>query len=131
MNGKNNGHEGAPPQRASHLMQDLEEEDRGGSMNQDAGEMMAAWIQAIQLAVQHMGKPRDGVPVGRMDVRECPPDSLDRQASGDLRVLKDIDVVIQIDELKTKRLAKDEPGDRSNETANTESHPAIARVHGV
>src|SRR4051812_22313113 len=111
MNRKNNGHESAPPQGARHLAHDQEEENRGGGMKEDIGEMMAAWIQAIELAVQHVGKPREGVPIGRMDVRKRPPDSFSRQAPGDLRVPKDIGVVIQIDEGETKRLAEDHPSE--------------------
>ena len=66
-----------------------------------------------------------------MDVRECPSNSFGRQSPGNLRVLINVGVVIKIDELKTKRLAKDQPSDRSNETANPENLPAIARDHGL
>ena len=63
MNRKNNGHESAAPERARHLAKDSEEENRGGAVKQHVGQMMPARIQAIKLAVQHVGKPCDRVPV--------------------------------------------------------------------
>ena len=66
-----------------------------------------------------------------MDMRKRPTDSFDRKAPGDLCVLKHVGVVIQIDEWETNRLTEDQPGDRSDENANGETNPAIARENGV
>jgi hypothetical protein len=46
-----------------------------------------------------------------------------------LRVLEDVFVVIIIDEREVKRLAEDEPRDRTEEKANAENHPAIVQAN--
>ena len=102
-----------------------------GGVKQDVGEMMSARVQTVKLTVQHMGKPGQGMPVVGMGLGECPDDSFERQASGDLSVLEDILAVIKIDELVPKRLAEDQPGDRGKKEADPEDHPTIVQTGGL
>ena len=68
------------------------------------------------------------MPVVGVGLGERPGDSFDRQAPGDLGVLEDILAVIKIYELVAKRLAEDQPGDRSEENTDAEDHPAIVQM---
>src|ERR1700730_14769065 len=90
--------------------------------------MMSARIQAVNLAVQHMGNPSQGLPVGGMNMCEGPGSSFECQTPGDLSVFEHIGVVIIINELVAKRLAEDEPGNCGEENAHAKDHPSIVRT---
>ena len=73
-------------------------------MYQGIDQQMPTRIQAKDLAVEHVGNPCERMPVGGVKCRECPRDSGQRQAAVHNRVLADIPVVIQDDELVVHHL---------------------------
>ena len=79
MNRKHRRHKRAAPQEPRHPPQHQEKQDRRRRVEQDVGEMMAAGLQSVKLAVQHVGNPGQRMPVGGMDVGERPDDPLKRQ----------------------------------------------------
>ena len=73
-------------------------------MYQRVDQQMPTCIQAKDLAVQHVGKPCERMPVGGVKCRECPRDSRQRQSLVHDRVFTDIAIVIQDDELVAHHL---------------------------
>ena len=88
MDGKEGRHEGAGPEIAGHLPQDQEQQDGAGGVQQDIGQVVPAGvIQAVELAIQHVGEPGQRVPVAGMKVRKGPGDPLGSETACDLRVI--------------------------------------------
>ena len=73
-------------------------------MDQRIDYQMPACIQAKDLAVEHVGKPCEWVPVGGVRRGECPRDSRQCQSLSHDRVFTDIAPVIQDDELMAHHL---------------------------
>ena len=57
---------------------------------------------------------------------ECPDETVLRQAGGHRRILKNINIIIKIDELMMTRLAEDNPDRQSKRGANSPGHPSGA-----
>ena len=68
MDGEHGRHEGAGPETAGHPPQDQEQQDRRGGVQQDVGQVVSAGVQAVELAVQHVGEPGQRMPVAGMAV---------------------------------------------------------------
>ena len=63
MDGEYGGHESARPEPARHPPQDQKQQDRRRGVQQHIGEMVSPGLQPVNLAVQHVGHPRQRVPV--------------------------------------------------------------------
>src|SRR5882724_2123936 len=126
MDRENRGHESAPPERARHLPEDKKEQRRGQGMNEDVGEMMAGWIEAVELRIHHVRNPGERMPVAGMDMAERPPDSIPTEPAIDPRVFEDVIAVVEIDEVVAERLSEDEPDECPEKDNNAERQPAIA-----
>src|ERR1700719_3292715 len=125
MNSEKRRHEHAAPERARHLPEDEEKENRVRRVEQHIGEVMPARAEAVELAVQHVGKPGERVPVRRVRLGERPDNSFARQPAKDLRILIHIRAVIEIDELVMNRLAENQPNYRGQTKAEAGNDPAI------
>ena len=68
--------------------------------------MMAAGIQREQLAVEHVRKPRQRVPVGKLRRAKGPNDTVLRNASLNDAVSRDIIAVGEINKLEAVNLQK-------------------------
>ena len=69
---KEGGDEGAAPQRAGQFLEQQEQEQRVGDMEEQVGEVMAGRIQLEQLTIEHVRKPGEGMPVGGISGLERP-----------------------------------------------------------
>jgi len=78
-------------------------------VQQNAGQMMAAGMQSVQLAVQHVRQPRQRMPVERIILRERPDHSFERQAANDFRIFINVLLVIIVNKSVPQRLAKNHP----------------------
>ena len=87
--------------------------------------MMSGGIQSIKLAVQHVGKPGQRVPVGGMDMGKCPDDPLERQALGDHRIIIHVILVVVVNKLVSQRLAENGKRDRGQHKAKGRHRPAL------
>ena len=96
-------------------------------MQQNVGRVMPTGVEAVDLAVEHVRQPGQRMPVGDVDVREDPRGAADRQAGGDVRILVDVLIVVEIHELVADRLTEDEPHGQQQKTANGQNLPAVAR----
>ena len=63
MDCKQRGHQSAWPQSGGHLPQNEKQQEHGGGVQQQVGEMMPSGVLAIELPVHHVGNPRQRVPI--------------------------------------------------------------------
>jgi hypothetical protein len=110
VNGKERGHEGALPKRTGHLLEHQKGQQHRDCMKYDVGEVMAARVQSIQLAIKHVRKRGERVPVPRMSMRECGDYPFSGKSSYDDRIFIDVNVIIKIDEIMSQRLTEYGPG---------------------
>ena len=90
--------------------------------------MMRTRFQSKKLAIQHMGKRRQRMPVLEMNVRERPGDILPAQAGLDLMVLTDVARIVITDESISQRLTENGPGDR-NQCGADNDFRRYSRLH--
>jgi hypothetical protein len=72
---------------------------------------MPAWIQTIELTVQHVRKPGQWVPVAEERGRESPDHAVSGQSRLDTLVFEHVPTVIELNERMTGRLPVDGAGD--------------------
>src|SRR5208283_2956134 len=90
-------------------------------MQQDVDQVMTARIlQAIQLTIQHVREPREGVPVGGMSLGEGPDESFEGDSTFDLRILVHVLVIIVVDEPMPSRLAEYQSNAKHKKNANAQ-----------
>ena len=63
VKGEQRRHQQTPPRRAGHQLQQREDQPRVERVQQHVGQMMSPRLQTEQLAVQHVGPNRQGVPI--------------------------------------------------------------------
>ena len=115
----------ASPKGAGHLPQNQKKCDHRRGVEKDIGEMMSGGIQSVKLAVQHVGKPGQRMPVVGMNAGESPNYPLQRQTPGNLRVFIHIIIVVIVNELVNHRLAENGKGDRGQQNAHRR-HPPVS-----
>ena len=86
--------------------------------------MMPAGVEAVELAVQHVGQRGERVPVGVVSVGKRPDDTRGGQAAFNLRIFVYVNVVIEVDEIMAGGLAEDDPDGNGKEHAHAEGDPA-------
>ena len=128
MDRKHRRHKRAAPQKPCHPPQDQEKQDHRRCVEQDIGKMMAAGVQSVKLAVQHMGKPGQRVPVEAVDMGKRPAKSLPGQTLLNDRVLIHIHVVVVSDKVVPQRLAEDQPDNGCQENADPRNRPAAIQT---
>ena len=104
MDGEDRGHESAGPKLAGHLPNNEEQRDRRGGVEQHVGEMMPPRAQAEELAIEHVRQHCQRIPLATRPIGQRPPNSLARQARGDMTVSVNKGVVVVIEEGVTERL---------------------------
>jgi hypothetical protein len=85
--------------KAHQGLQEEEQEDGVGAVEGDVDHMRATGVQAEDLAVQHMGKPGERMPIIGLAVNEGPFHAGPSQALEDGGVVVDVVVVVIGDEL--------------------------------
>src|ERR1051325_9124403 len=78
-------------------------------MQQDIRQMMSPRFETINLTIQHMRNGRKRVPVIGMRVGKGPSNSCEAEAVSDLRIVINILIIVVINELVPKGLAKHDP----------------------
>ena len=88
-------------------------------MKEHIRKVMPTGAEPEQLAIEHMRNTRQRMPVSRMKMRKCSNHAIEREALDDARILININVVIEIDEVVPERLPKNQPDD-CNQTERKE-----------
>ncbi len=125
MDGEQRRHQRTRPEVTRHVRQDAEQKDRRSGVQQNIGQMASPGAGAVDLAVQHEGEPRQGMPVRAMAMGEGPGDCLGPQTVGNQRIFADVLVVIKVDEPEMHRLAKHQHDRQQKKTAD---HQCLAVV---
>ncbi len=76
-------------------------------------EVVAEGIQSPDCVIKGVGKPRQGMPVGRIEIEERPVQELEIERS-DVWIIENVRVVIQNNELVLERGKINDTGDRSD-----------------
>ena len=89
MKGEQCRHQRAGPKPCGHPPQDQKQRHRRSSVQQEVGQVVSGRIQAIELAVEHVGKHRERIPLAQRTVGESPGNSRQRKAARDVRLVVD------------------------------------------
>ena len=99
-------------------------------MEQHISQMMSAGFEPEKLAVQHVGNRGQRIPVPDLAMGKSVGHPGEGQALGDFRILKDINVIVVIDELEPNGAAEDDPDKSGKEDADAADQP-FGSVGGV
>src|SRR5271157_1687209 len=108
MNCEDRRYPSAGPECARHLLKRQEQQDRRGGVQDRARQMVAAGLQFIKLAVQHVREPGQRVPVAAAIRGEGPGSPCAGQAPANMRVLVNVISVVEVDKVVRQRLCEDE-----------------------
>jgi hypothetical protein len=72
MQGKESGDQRTQPELRGQAVQEEQEKQGVGNMEQHTGQVVAGGIESVELAVEHVGEPGQGVPIVGIDRGECP-----------------------------------------------------------
>src|SRR5262249_31611011 len=98
MQSEESGNEGASPERSCRIAKEAEEQQCVGHMKTDVDEMVSPGLQAKELAIQHVGYPRQRVPVAGVVLGERPKESAAAEASFDVVVFGNVVEIVPIHE---------------------------------
>ena len=87
-------------------------------MQQHIGEVMAAGLEPEQLGVEHVRNRRERMPVSRMRMGKRDEYAGERKSSVDDRVLININIIVEIDEIVPQCLTENEPSDCNQSEAD-------------
>ena len=92
-------------------------------MKQNADEMMHRGLLAEELAIQHMRKPGDGMPITRVTGCECPLNILPIQTALNVRIGGDVIRIVVIDEIVLQRRRVDRESHKGKQKAEQRRRP--------
>jgi hypothetical protein len=107
VKGKQGRDHSTSPNGPGHLFQDNEQEQSIGEMKQQVGEVMAHGIEAVELAVKHMGQPSERVPIGCMGCGKGPNKTLMGKPSLNVRIFANVLCVVVMDKVMICHLPVD------------------------
>ena len=120
VEGKEDRHGGARSVGPRHRCEGEKKKHRVGQVQQQAREVMPAGPDAVELHVEHVGKPRQRVPEIGVEGRESPEDSLQGQPLENVGVVQYVGVVVEIDETEADHLPVD--GHRGHDEQDGDQH---------
>ena len=94
VDGKEGAYHGTSPDRSRHPRQDEKEQKGIADMKEQIVEMVPLGVQPIKLAVQHVGNPRQRVPVAGMGRSKGPPNTIRGQARTHMGILNDVFIIV-------------------------------------
>ena len=98
MQREHRGDERAPPAGARHALEREEEQHRIRDVENQAREMEARWIPAVECEIDRPREPRQREPIRAAKGGERPGDGLDAEAALHVGVVQDVEVVVVVDE---------------------------------
>lgn len=97
--GKKGGHNGCPPDSASHYMQEKENEEGVYKVDKNIDQMIAAWIQAKHLVVEHVRNQGQWEVVAVVRGCKSPLNTPRSYPCLNIMVIAHVDIVIEVEEL--------------------------------
>ncbi len=107
MDGEQGRHEEAPADRPGGPRQKVKQHDRRRRVQEQVGQAEPGGRPAIQLLVQHQRKPGQGMPERGVQAAERPPHAVRGQPREHMRVCRDVQVVVELDEPVAQRAGED------------------------
>src|SRR5436190_9224091 len=99
-------------------------------MQQHVRQMMSPGLETVKLTIQHVRNRGQRMPIGSMDMREGPLNSIETEAFRDPWILANVLIVVVVDELMPQCLAEDNPDNSHKENtdhAGNNPFPGSAR----
>ena len=121
-------HESARPEGLGHAAEDEKKEEGVGDVKKNVHQVMPPRIQSQKLDIQHVGKPRHGMPIGRMAGGQCPFQAFHRKSRLDMGVFGYVQVIIVIDELMGSHLPEDGQGHNGQDDADRQGPAVLAEA---
>ena len=75
-------------------------------MEKEAGQMVTSRVEAVELIVQYVGEPCQGVPVGCLHTGECPHDAFYSESLLNVGIACNVYAVFKYDEIMPSYLCK-------------------------
>ena len=92
---------------------------------------MAAGPQSVNLAIRHVTQRRERMPQTRVTMSEDPPESVESESTTNLSVFVNVAVVIEVDEVVTECLSKNDPDDGGEKNTDRDGDQAIVSRAGL
>ena len=99
MERKKRGHERAAPRGPGHFFKEEKQEEHIGQVNIKIHQMVPARVEPEEFAIDHVRDPGERVPVGGMAFCKGPDDIFQREAGFYVRVIENVFIVVEIDEI--------------------------------
>ena len=96
-------------------------------MQQQAGQMMPPRLRPVHLGIQHVGHPRQGVPIGGLARPQRPLQTRPRNPSPDMDIVRHVKRVVETDEIKTGHRPIDRQNPRGEDQAARPAAPALPK----
>ena len=110
--------QGAAPNRAGHFLEEEQEQHSVGGVKQDVDEMMPARLHAEPFDIEHVGNPGQRNPIARCAGLESPGHTLEIEAGLDMRIFRDVNLIIESEKIVVEHGRENRKGDRSQGHAN-------------
>ena len=94
-------------------------------VQQDVGQVVSGRMQAIELAVEHVGKHRERIPLAQRTIGESPDNSRPREAARDVRLVEDERSSSQCKNPWLQRPAKHDENGQDQKTAHGNDLPGV------
>src|SRR6266513_5698189 len=95
-------------------------------MEQETGKMVPGGVQAVELDIQHMRQPRQGMPIVGMKGGKSPDKAAVRDAGFDIFVFGYIRRVVIIDEVVEKKLGIDAYNEEGKDSSQQKNIPVFS-----
>ncbi len=117
-------------QRPGHSPQNQKQRRRRHGVQQHIGQMVAGRIQAIQLAVEHVGEHRQRTPIAHRPTAERPGNARPRQPARDVRIVEDVNRIVPVQESLAECLAEHEQDGQDEESGDGNRTPRVCPMLG-
>ena len=111
-----------------HFFENEKEQNRIGRVQQQAGGVMPARVQAEELAIEHVREPGERMPVGGPRGHKRPPDVLRRQSAPHMRIFRDVILVVLGDEIVFERGREGQPDQRQQQKTGEKRLPPFREL---
>jgi hypothetical protein len=110
-----------------------DDEQHGGVRGVERGvhEVVGAGVEPEELDVEHVGEPRERVPVEGVEGRPGPEEPLPREALEDHRVLRHVHVVVVVEEGVAADLRVERQRGQGQPHRGAPAHPRVAPDAGL
>jgi hypothetical protein len=100
-------------------------------MQDEIGQVITARSQAVKPVIEHIGQPDKRIPQTEIRRGKSPFQALGRKSRPDMTVLKDIDGIVEIDEVEMNHLPVDTPQGRRKKDGYHQPTGFRINIHAV